>query len=125
MITIDILHKLIQKEGKLLEHEAVSTYSKLHSNFKDFVFKIEEEGTETKTAFNLLKNHIVDSNELTDQQKEEIGNQMKDVLKTIGLVGLAALPGGSLFFVLFHFLKINKYVMPSAFLKPIKENVKK
>ena len=116
-MTIDILHKFIQKEGGLLEHEAVGTYSKLHTNFKDFVSKIGQEGTETKTAYFLLKSHVVDGKKLTEEQKKEIGDQFKDVLKTAGLISLAALPGGSVFFILFHFLKINKYVLPSVFLE--------
>jgi hypothetical protein len=58
---------------------------------------------------------------LTPKEKEQIGNQMKDVLKTIGIVGVTLLPGGSIFLILSKVLKINKYVLPSSFLEEKKK----
>lgn len=97
-------------------------YSELHSKFDEFLSKLKEEGTETQAAFSLLKEHGVNGKKLTPEEKEQVGNQLKDVLKTIGLVGIVALPGGSLFFVLSSFLKINKYVLPSAFNEEVKKD---
>jgi hypothetical protein len=123
MITIDIIQKFIEKEGKLLSEDALGLYTKLKAKSKDFLQKIEEEEKETKDAFEILKQSVLEDKELTDKEKEEIGNQLKDVLKTIGLVGLAALPGGSLFFVLFNFFKLNKYVFPSSFSEVDKKTI--
>jgi hypothetical protein len=111
------LFEFLEKEGHLLDSEVKVMYSKLKFNFKDFLSKLEEEGVETKQAFAMLVQATFEGKQLTHEEKEAIGNQMKDVLKTVGLVGMAALPGGSLFFILAKFLKLNKYIMPSSFLE--------
>lgn len=53
--------------------------------------------------------------ELTDEEKAKIGEQFKDVLKTIGLVGATILPGGFLYFLVAKVFKLNKFVLPSSF----------
>jgi hypothetical protein len=98
-------------------------YEKSKDKFQDFLRKIEQEGVETKRAFVLLNQATFEDRKLTEDEKKYIENQMKDVLKTVGLVGIAALPGGSLVFILSSFLHLNKYVLPTAFLKP--EDAKK
>lgn len=90
-------------------------YHQLSLKFKDFIHKIGEEGHETKEAYEVLRASVVEDRKLTVEEKLQVGEQLKDVLKTVGLIGIAALPGGSLFFVVSTYLKINKYVMPSAF----------
>lgn len=72
-------------------------------------------GVETKEVFNLLVHSIENNVELTDEEKEKIGEQLKDVLKTIGLVGIGIIPGGSIFFILSTYFKLNKYLLPSSF----------
>jgi hypothetical protein len=90
-------------------------YRDLKVKASDFIRKIQQEGGETKEAFLLLKKSIDSGVELTPEEKDKIGEQLKDVLKTVGLVGIALLPGGSVFFILTKFFKLNKYVLPSAF----------
>lgn len=90
-------------------------YEELNSKFGEFLNKLKEEGVETQEAFKLLKGNVFNGDKLTPEQKEKIGNQLKDVFKTIGLVGIVTLPGGSLFLIVSSFLKINKYVLPSSF----------
>ena len=77
---------------------------------------------EIMTELNLPEQEIikVDSSRtrdgiLTQEEKDKIGEQLKDVLKTTGLIGVALLPGGSVFFILTKYLKLNKYVLPSSF----------
>jgi hypothetical protein len=41
------------------------------------------------------------------------------------LVGIALVPGGSIFFILTKYLKLNKYVLPSSFQEKEKENILK
>ena len=82
---------------------------------KDFLNHIHQEGSETKEAFILLKNSIESGVELTLEEKTKVGEQFKDVLKTIGVVGIALLPGGSIFFIISTYFKLNKYILPSSF----------
>ncbi|MEI6880344.1 MAG: hypothetical protein WCK82_03300 [Bacteroidota bacterium] len=90
-------------------------YEKIKVNIKDFIEKIGQETDETKEAYRLLVDSIQNGNELTPEQKEQIGEQLKDVLKTLGIVGITLLPGGSIFLILTKILKLNKYVLPSSF----------
>ena len=90
-------------------------YEKIKNNTKDFIEKIGQETDETKEAYRLLVDSIQNGIELTPEQKEQIGEQLKDVLKTLGIVGITLLPGGSIFLILTNVLKLNKYVLPSSF----------
>ena len=87
----------------------------LKANAQDFLGRIEEEGIETKEAFYLLLNSVETGKDLTPEEKQRIGDQLKDVLKTIGVIGVAFLPGGSVFFILSTYFKMNKYFLPSSF----------
>ncbi|HTB30895.1 MAG TPA: hypothetical protein VK808_02655 [Bacteroidia bacterium] len=107
-----------EHKENLLEKEAEKLYEKYREEFKNFLKGLETEGRGTKEAFVLLHAHAIDGKELTKEEKKEIEDQMKDLLKTTGLVGIAIMPGGTLIFILAKFLKFNKYIIPSAFLEP-------
>ncbi|TXG80226.1 MAG: hypothetical protein E6R13_08455 [Spirochaetes bacterium] len=92
-------------------------YDSLKEKMKDFLEKISQEKDETKEAFSLLIDSINDGKKLTDEEKEKIGEQLKDVLKTVGLVGATILPGGFIYFLIAKVFKLNKYVLPSSFNK--------
>lgn len=92
-------------------------YDSLKEKMKDFLEKVAQEKDETKEAFSLLIDSINDGKKLTDEEKEKIGEQLKDVLKTIGLVGATILPGGFIYFLIAKVFKLNKYVLPSSFNK--------
>ena len=96
-------------------------YKEFKINAKDFIKNIEQEGLETKEAFMLIVDSVKEDKELTQEEKDKIGEQLKDVLKTTGLIGVALLPGGSVFFILTKYLKLNKYVLPSSFQEKEKE----
>jgi hypothetical protein len=95
-----------------------SSYKTFKAKASEFIDHIHQEGGETKEAFHLLVNSVNDGVELTPEEKHKIGEQLKDVFKTLGMVGIAVLPGGSVFFILAKFFKWNKYIMPSAFETP-------
>ena len=94
-----------------LEHLYDSFKEKIH----DFLERISIEKEETKEAFNILVDSVQNGKELTDEEKEKVGEQLKDVLKTIGLVGATVLPGGFIYFVVAKVFSLNDYVLPSAF----------
>jgi hypothetical protein len=90
-------------------------YETTKNSIIDFLNNIEQEGKETKEAFYLLVHSINTGVDLTEEEKDKIGEQLKDVFKTIGVVSLAALPGISLVFLLTTYFKLNKYILPSSF----------
>lgn len=97
-------------------------YDSFKEKVKDFIDHVHQEGGETKDAFNLLVHSVNTGTELTPQEKHQIGEQMKDVFKTIGLIGIAVLPGGTVIFLLTSYFKLNKYILPSSFEKPVIED---
>ena len=105
----------IEDEELLNEIDLKKYVNKAKSGFKKFIEALKQEGKETKEAFKLLAQSVKGEKQLSKEEKKEIGNQLKDVFKTIGYIGLFALPGGSIFTILFNLLKLNKYVLPSAF----------
>ena len=105
----------IEDEELLNEIDLKKYVNKAKSGFKKFIGALKQEGKETKEAFKLLAQSVKGEKQLSKEEKKEIGNQLKDVFKTIGYIGLFALPGGSIFTILFNLLKLNKYVLPSAF----------
>jgi hypothetical protein len=54
---------------------------------------------------------------LTDAEQKQIGDQLKDVLKTIGLTAIAVMPGGFIAGILIKVLKAEKYITPSSFME--------
>ena len=90
-------------------------YESLKEKTKDFLEKMSQEKDETKEASKILMDSINEGKKLTDEEKEKIGEQMKDVLKTIGLVGATVLPGGFIYFLLVKVFKLSEYALPSSF----------
>ena len=96
-------------------------YESLKGKMKDFLEKMSLEKDETKEAFKILMDSVNEGKKLTDDEKEKIGEQMKDVLKTIGLVGATVLPGGFIYFLIVKVFKLNEYALPSSFNKKKKK----
>ena len=105
----------IEDEELLNEIDLKKYVDKAKEGFKKFLGALKQEGKETKEAFKLLSQSVKGEKQLSKEEKKEIGNQLKDIFKTVGYLGLFALPGGSVFTILFNLLKLNKYVLPSAF----------
>jgi len=87
----------------------------MKTKFQTFLKALKQEGKETKEAVKLLIKAAKGEIELTNDDKEQIGNQLKDILKTIGLVGIATLPGGFIAAVLIKLFKAERFVTPSSF----------
>jgi hypothetical protein len=87
----------------------------MKTKFQTFLKALKQEGKETKEAVKLLIKAAKGEIELTNDDKEQIGNQLKDVLKTIGLVGIATLPGGFIAAALIKLFKAERFVTPSSF----------
>lgn len=85
------------------------------ANFKKFINALKEEGSETKLAFTMIYEHSVQSKKMNEIEKEWVANQLRDVLKTLGLTTIAIMPGGVIIAIIIKALKIQKYVLPSSF----------
>ena len=114
MIPTDVL-------GKHTQQDINNFITNIKTKFQKFISSIKQEGKETKEAVSLLVKAAKGGIELSDEQKEQIGNQLKDVLKTIGLVGIAALPGGFIAGALIKLFKAESLVTPSAFVNEVGE----
>jgi hypothetical protein len=93
----------------------------IKTKIQKFISAIKQEGKETKEAVSLLIKAAKGDIELSDEQKEQIGNQLKDVLKTIGLTAIAVLPGGFIAGALIKIFKAESLVTPSAFVNEVGE----
>ena len=107
---------LIKAESALMDEEIKDHFGQLHTKFKDFLVKLEQEDEQTKVAFQLVVQATFHGRTLTHEEKIEIENQLKEVLKTADLVALTILPGGTVILVLSSFLKLNSYILPAVFL---------
>jgi hypothetical protein len=87
----------------------------IKSKFNKFISAIKQENQETKEVVGLLIKSAQGKIELTDKDKEYIGNQLKDVLKLIGLTAIATLPGGFIAAALIKLFKAEALVTPSTF----------
>ena len=94
------------------EDRSLKSLSKSTSKF----FKaLAKEGKETKEAFSKIYRAARHGEDISDEERLEIGNQLKDVLKTIGLSAIAVMPGGLIVGLILKALKIQKMVIPSNF----------
>ena len=88
----------------------------LKAKFKVFLNKLKQEGKETKDAFNLLIQAAQGKKKLTDLDKQQIKEQLKDILKGVFGATIFAIPAGSLILILLKLIKLHGIITPSAFL---------
>ena len=93
------------------------TISDIKEKFKIFVNNLKQEGAETKAAFSLLIKAAKGEIELTDLDKQQIKEQLKDVLKGVFGVAILSIPAGSLVLLLLKLIKLHGLVTPTAFLE--------
>jgi hypothetical protein len=98
-----------------LEEDVSKYIKKLSDKFKTFLQKMKQEGRETKQAFQLLLRSM-QGEKLSKQEKKEIGDQMKDVLKLAGFTAASILPGGIIYLLLTKVTALKKHMVPSAFM---------
>jgi len=93
----------------------------MKSKITTFINAVKQEGKETKEALKLIIQAAKGDIELSEAQKEQIGDQLKDVLKTIGLTAIAVLPGGVIVATLLKIFKQTHLITPSAFVNEVGE----
>ncbi len=103
---------------QFMERSKMSKYIRdLGKKMKDFFKAVGSESKETKEAVSLVYKASKDGRKLTDEEKKMVKEQLKDVLKTIGLSSIAIMPGGFIVAVLINALKLNDKIVPSSFKK--------
>jgi len=121
---IERLKRLEQKivRGRLAVEQQVNELNvpeyanKTKEQVKRFVGAMRNETEETKHAMAMLLQHL-NGEKLSPEEWRWVRNQMKDVLKLIGLTTMAVAPGGSLLAILVKALKVDKHILPSSFQK--------
>lgn len=103
----------------IIENEVKETtfVGRLGLKWDKFLDALKNEKKETQEAFDLLLKSSKGEIELSSEQKKQIGEQLKSTFRSIGFIGLLALPGGTIFLLLLKFLKLNKFVTPNSFKK--------
>ncbi len=101
---------------KQLAVESVITLDKTKQKVRDFVAAMRNERDETKLAFTMLVQHM-QGRKLNDTEWRWVREQMKDVIKMLGMTTMAVAPGGTLVALLMKALKVDKHILPSSFKK--------
>ena len=93
----------------------------IKTKFQKFLSAIKQESQETKEVVGLLIHAAQGKIQLSDKDKEYIGNQLKDVLKTVGLISIATLPGGLVAGALIKLFKAEHLITPSSMMNEVGE----
>ena len=113
---IQSIYNTLKKNQPLTEVAIGDFIKKLNVRFKAFMTSVRAEGRETQKAFALIVQAAQGKRKLTAQEKTQVGDQMKEALKSAGLVAASVLPGGTIYFILVRLLKLDDYVYPKRFL---------
>jgi hypothetical protein len=119
----NILEPTVMKEGEMgaVQFDVLDNYNQqdiiddIKNKFNKFISAVKQENKETKESVSLLIKAAKGNTTLTDEQKKEIGDQLKDVLRLIGLTAIATLPGGFIAAALIKLFKAESLITPSAF----------
>jgi len=116
------IYKIVGKhitEGTNAEvYESMISEGKLQDfkkNAKDFFKALANESQETIEAFKRIYTAFKHGDKMSPSEKKEVGDQLKDVLKTIGLSAIAIMPGGIIVALIIKALKLQKHIIPSSF----------
>jgi hypothetical protein len=88
---------------------------KLKKDVNLFLEALKKEGIETKSMSKLLTTCVIERRPLTDEEGKKFANQLKNLVKTVGLATIILMPGGSIFFILIHYLKLRDYFLSDSF----------
>lgn len=114
----DYIIEKIEIYGEFMNESKMSQYiKKLSQKMKEFFKAVGNERKETTEVVRLVYQAQKNNRKLTKEEKDQVKEQLKDVLKTIGLGSIAIMPGGFIVAVLIKALKLNDKIVPSSFKK--------
>lgn len=88
---------------------------KLKKDVNLFLEALKKEGIETKSMSKLVTTCVIERRKLTDEEGKKFAKQLKNLVKTLGLATIIVMPGGSIFFILIHYLKLRDYFLSDSF----------
>ena len=88
---------------------------KIKKDVNLFLGALKKEGIETRTVSKLITRSLVDKRKLTKEEGVLVVSQLKNIAKTLGLATIILMPGGSIFFILIHYLGIRDYFLSDSF----------
>lgn len=88
---------------------------KIKKDVNLFLEALKKEGIETKSMSNLLTTCVIERRALTRAEGKKFANQLINLVKTLGLATIILMPGGSIFFILIHYLKLRDYFLSDNF----------
>jgi len=88
---------------------------KIKKDVNLFIGALKKEGIETKTVSKLITSSLVDKRKLTKEEGRLVVSQLKNISKTLGLATIFLMPGGSIFFILIHYLGARDYFLSDSF----------
>lgn len=90
-------------------------FDKLKNEVNLFLEALKKEGIETKSMSKLVTTCVIERRKLTDEEGKKFAKQLKNLVKTLGLTTIILMPGGSIFFILIHYLKLRDYFLSDSF----------
>lgn len=88
---------------------------KLKKDVNLFLEALKKEGIETKSMSKLVTTCVIERRALTDEEGNKFAKQLKNLVKTLGLATIIVMPGGSIIFILIHYLKLRDYFLSDSF----------
>ena len=90
-------------------------FDKIKNEVNLFLEALKQEGIETKSMSKLVTTCVIERRKLTDEEGKKFAKQLKNLVKTLGLTTIILMPGGSIFFILIHYLKLRDYFLSDSF----------
>lgn len=90
-------------------------FDKLKNEVNLFLEALKKEGIETKSMSRLVTTCVIERRKLTEDEGKKFAKQLKNLVKTLGLTTIILMPGGSIFFILIHYLKLRDYFLSDSF----------
>lgn len=87
----------------------------LTNNFTKFIDGLKTERGEVVDAYKKLLKSLKEGKKLSYEEKKEIGDKLKDVLRLTGFVFATFLPGGIVYLMLAKTTKLKKHLIPKSF----------
>ena len=88
---------------------------KIKKDINLFLEALKKEGIETKSMSKLVTTCLIERRHLTDEEGKKFAKQLKNLVKTLGLATIIVMPGGSIIFILIHYLKLRDYFLSDSF----------
>ena len=88
---------------------------KIKKDVNLFLGALKKEGIETRHVSKLITSAIIEKRKLTPEEGKYAVAQLKNIVKTLGLATIILMPGGSIFFILIHYLKMRDYFLSESF----------